>query len=285
VAAESSVQNWLNDTQPLVISSYTLGTEVPFDERVRVAAGAGFAGIGLRAENYWDALEAGLDDVAMKDILNRHAVAVMEVEYLTAWGTEQDRDSAQQEKERTVYHMARTFGVEHVNAGMLEKLPVDVLTDAYTKLCRRAGELIVGLEFMPYSGVPDIDTAWAVVSGAGQPNGALLMDGWHWSRAAMTPADLEPVPAEKIVSIQLCDVAEEPMEPLRAESLGHRLLPGKGYGDVLGMVSALAAKNVDPKVVTLEVISNDLVGRGLDVAAATSYAAARELLAAVREGT
>ncbi|HEY9379376.1 MAG TPA: hypothetical protein VIQ02_20040, partial [Jiangellaceae bacterium] len=100
-----------------------------------------------------------------------------------------------------------------------------------------------------------------------------------------TPGDLEPVPAEKIISIQLCDVAEEPMEPLRTESLGHRLPPGKGYGDVFGMVRALAAKRVDPKVVTLEVISNDLLGRGLDVAAATSYSAARELLAEVREGT
>jgi sugar phosphate isomerase/epimerase len=221
VAARQPDHPWLTDSQPLVISSYTLGTEVPFEQRARVAAEAGFAGIGLRAENYWDALAAGLDDAAMKAILDRHGVSVMEVEYLTAWGTEQDRDSAQREKERTIYHMARTFGVGHVNAGILEKLPVEVLIDAFGNLCRRAGELVVGLEFMPYSGVPDISTAWAVVSDAGQPNGALLMDGWHWSRAGMTPADLEPVPAEKIVSIQLCDVAEEPMEAMRAESLGH----------------------------------------------------------------
>jgi sugar phosphate isomerase/epimerase len=276
------VQTWLNDNQPLVISSYTLGTQVSFEERVRVAAGAGFAGIGLRAENYWDALAAGLDDAAMKSVLDRHGISVMEVEYLTAWGSEQDRDHSQQEKERTVYHMARTFGVGHVNAGMLEKLPVDVLTSAFADLCRRAGELIVGLEFMPYSGVPDIATAWAVVDSAGQSNGALIMDGWHWSRAGMTPADLAPVPADKVVSIQLCDVGEHPMEALRAESLGHRLPPGKGFGDVLGMVKALAAKGVAPRVIALEVISNDLVDRGLDIAAAASYAAARELLARAR---
>ncbi len=274
--------SWLTETQPLVISSYTLGTEVSFEERARVAAEAGFAGIGLRAENYWDALAAGLDDAAMKAVLDRHGISVMEVEYLTGWGTEQDRDSAQQEKERTVYHMARTFGVGHVNAGMLEKLPVEVLTDAFADLCRRAGELVVGLEFMPYSGVPDIGTAWAVVSAAGQSNGALIMDGWHWSRAGMTPADLDPVPADRVVSIQLCDVRAEPMDALRAESLGHRLPPGKGFGDVLGMVKALAARDVAPRVITLEVISNDLVGRGLDVAAAASYSAARELLAQAR---
>ena len=276
---------WLDETQPLVISSYTLGTEVAFADRVRVAAQAGFAGIGLRAENYWDARDAGLDDAAMRAILDRHDVAVMEVEYVTGWGTERDRDSAQQEKEQTVFHLARTFGVRHVNAGMLEKYPVDVLTDAFAGLCERAGELTVGLEFMPYSGVPDIDTAWAIISGAGAVNGALLMDGWHWSRAGMTPADLDPVLAEKIVAIQLSDVGEKPMDPLRGESLGHRLLPGKGFGDVLGMIEALAAKNVAPRAVTVEVISNELVSRGLDVAAAASYSAARELLAQAREGT
>src|SRR5205823_453491 len=62
------------DGKHLVVSSYTLGTEVSFPERVRVAAAAGFAGIGLRAENYWQAQQAGLDDAAMQDVLARHGV-------------------------------------------------------------------------------------------------------------------------------------------------------------------------------------------------------------------
>src|SRR6476646_2061234 len=104
----------------LVISSYTLGVEVPFEERVQVAARTGFAGIGLRAENYVDAKASGLDDDAMKDILARHGIAVMEVEYLTGWGSESTRDAAQHDKEQTIFHMARTFGVSHMNAGLLD---------------------------------------------------------------------------------------------------------------------------------------------------------------------
>ena len=42
-----------------MVSSYTLGTTVEFGERVRAAAGAGFDGIGLRAENYWAADDRG----------------------------------------------------------------------------------------------------------------------------------------------------------------------------------------------------------------------------------
>jgi sugar phosphate isomerase/epimerase len=178
--------------------------------------------------------------------------------------------------------MARTFGVSHLNAGLLEKLPLDFVTDAFAELCRRAGELTVGLEFMPYSGVPDLATAWAVVSGAGQPNGALLVDAWHWSRSRTTAADLEPVPADRVVAVQLCDVREQPMEPQRTESLGHRLPPGRGCGDVVGMVSALKTKGVQPRVVAVEVIADELVAQGLDVAAATCFSAAREVLTRAR---
>jgi sugar phosphate isomerase/epimerase len=69
---------------PLVVSSYTLGTEVGFTDRVRAAAAAGYEGIGLRAENYWDARAAGLDDAAMREIAAEHGVPILEVEYITA---------------------------------------------------------------------------------------------------------------------------------------------------------------------------------------------------------
>jgi sugar phosphate isomerase/epimerase len=271
---------------PLVISSHTLGTEVSFSERVRAAAGAGFDGIGLRVENYWDARKAGLGDVAMQEIAYRHGVRILEVEYITAWGTDDDRDGAQQEKERTVFHMARTFGVRHVNAGLLEKLPVDDTIQAFAQLCDRAGgDLTVALEFMPYSGVPDLATAWSILRGAGRPNSALIVDVWHWARAGTTPAALEAVPADRIVAVQLCDVLEHPLEHPRAESLGHRLPPGQGYGDAVGVVRALRDKDVRPQVVTVEVISDDLVSRGVDVAARTTADAARAVLRTSVTGT
>jgi hypothetical protein len=117
---------------PLVVSSYTLGTEVEFGERVRAAAAAGYDGIGLRAENYWS---ADLDDAAMLAIAEQHGVRILEVEYLTGWGAAADRDEAQQAKERTVFQMARAFGVRHLNAGLLEKLPLDVVREEFAALC------------------------------------------------------------------------------------------------------------------------------------------------------
>jgi sugar phosphate isomerase/epimerase len=265
------------DTPPLVISSYTLGTTVGFADRVRAAADAGFDGIGLRAENYWD---AGIEDATMLDIAEQHGVRILEVEYLTGWGTAADRDEAQQAKEQAVFHMARAFGVRHLNAGLLEKLPLGTVAEEFAALCERAGpDLTVALEFMPYSGVPDLTTAWQVVQAA--PNGGLIVDGWHWARAGQKASDLDDVPAERIVSVQLCDVRKEPMQPPRAESLGYRLPPGQGYGDTVGMVRALAEHSVTPAVMTVEVISDELVARGVNVAAQVTADAAREVLRSV----
>jgi sugar phosphate isomerase/epimerase len=263
------------DAAPLVVSSYTLGTEVGFADRVRAAAAAGYDGVGLRAENYWD---AGLDADAMLAIAEQHGVRILEVEYLTGWGTPADRDGAQQRKEQTVFGLARAFGVRHVNAGLLERLPLDAMTEAFASLCERAGaDLTVALEFMPYSGVPDLATAWRIVEGV--PNGALIVDNWHWARAGQQVTDLDEVPAERIVAVQICDVRAEPMEPPRTESLGHRLLPGQGHGDTVGLLRALAAHGVAPAVMAVEVISDALVASGVDVAARLTAAAARQVLA------
>jgi sugar phosphate isomerase/epimerase len=266
---------------PLVVSSYTLGARVGFAERVRAAAAAGFDGIGLRAENYRDAVASGLDDDTMRTVAADAGVPILEVEYLTGWGRGGEHDRAQQDKERTVLHMADAFGVGHVNAGLLEHLPADVVTESFGRLCDRAGpDLVVALEPMPYSGVRDLPTAWRVVRDAGRPSGGLLVDVWHWARAGTTPADLEEVPPGRIVSVQLCDVRAEPMDPLRAESLGHRLPPGRGHGDAVGVIRALRDHGVRPRVVAVEVIADDLVARGVDVAARTSADAARDVLRA-----
>jgi sugar phosphate isomerase/epimerase len=252
---------------------------VSFADRVQAAAAAGFDGIGLRAENYWNARESGIDAAAMARLAADAGVPVLEVEYLTGWGTEADRDEAQQRREATVFEMARTFGVHHVNAGLLEKLPINDISDALGDLCDRTGHKVsIALEFMPYSGVPDLATAWRILRNTGCSNSALIVDVWHWARAGMTAADLEPVPADRIVSVQLCDVLETPMDPPRDESIGHRVLPGQGFGDAVGMVRTLQAHGVRPSIVTVEVISDELVAQGVELAARTAADAARKVL-------
>lgn len=80
-------------------------------------------------------------------------------------------------------------------------------------------------------------------------------------RANQTIEDLEPVPAEKIVSIQICDVHEKPYEALREESLHDRLAPGEGFGNTAEFVRILKEHGVSPRVISAEVISDAMVAK------------------------
>ena len=136
-----------------------------------------------------------------------------------------------------MFHMARAFGVGISTPGLLEQLPLrrdrprrsPRSATGRADLDRRAG--VHALQRGPRPGRP----RGGCCGSADRPNGGLIVDVWHWARAGTTAADLDPVPADRIVSVQLCDVLEDPMEPLRAESLGHRLPPGQGYGDAVGL--------------------------------------------------
>ena len=52
----------MSNLHPITISSWTLGDQCSFEERVQAAKKAGYEGIGLRAETYADALNEGLTD-------------------------------------------------------------------------------------------------------------------------------------------------------------------------------------------------------------------------------
>ena len=218
---------------PLVVSSYTLGTEVSFPDRVRAAARAGFAGVGLRAENYWDARRAGLSDADMLEVAGCYGVRIREVEYITGWGTAADRDAAQLLKERTgLPHGAgvRRPAPEHRAAG--EAAAADEITEAFARALRpgrprphrRAGVHALQRGARPGHGLagaagrrppeqrPDHRR---LALGAGRDDRRPT-----WTRCR--PTGSSPC------SCATCSSTR--WTPLRAESLGHRLPPGAGLG-------------------------------------------------------
>lgn len=264
---------------PLTISSYTLGMEIDFEQRVKTAKKAGFEGIGLRAETYMLAVKQGYSDADMLRILEENQMKVSEVEYITLWADpnktkETPETLLQQFKEQTVFHMARLFNVGHINCGLMEKHSQDVLTQAFKELCHRAKELIIGLEFMPYSGVPNLAAAWEIINLAGCENGMLILDTWHWARANQTGADLVGIPKEKFISVQICDVLERryPETILREESMHDRLSPGTGWGDTVGFLKAIKEHGIEPVVIGTEVISDPILAIGYEESAAQNYA-------------
>lgn len=266
---------------PITVSSWTLGDQCKFEDRVTAAKEAGYEGIGLRAETYVDALNEGLFDRDILEILDRHGMKVTEVEYIVQWA-EDNRSYEQKYKEQMCFHMCRLFGVSHINCGLMENYSVEHTAQKLKELCHRAGEYIIGVEPMPYSGIPDVKKGWAVVKASGCENAKLILDTWHWARAGQ-PAELsvlEGIPADKIISIQINDVWDRPYAKiiLRDESMHDRLAPGTGIGITEAFVKMIKEKGIEPRAIGVEVISDAYVEKGIEYAAKYTYDNARKVL-------
>lgn len=269
---------------PITISSWSLGDQCTFEERVRAAKEAGFEGIGLRAETYVDALAEGLHDEDILAILKKYDMKVTEVEYIVQWA-ENHRSYEQKYKEQICFHMCELFGVQHINCGLMENYSVEHTAQKLKELCQRAGKWVIGVEPMPYSGLPDVKKAWDVVKLSGCDNAKLILDTWHWVRANQSydPSILADVPADKVVSIQINDVLARPYAAaiLRDESMHDRVAPGTGYGDTAGFVKMIKDKGIKPAVIGVEVISDDILAKGVAETAVHDYDHTKTVLESV----
>src|SRR5262249_49240866 len=142
---------------------------------------------------------------------------------------------------------------------------VDDAAEAFAGLCDRAAEhnLLVHLEFLPWSRVPDLTTAWEVVRRADRPNGGVAVDAWHWDRSA-TPSDLatlRAIPGAKVLGIQLDDAPAEAEANLMSATLHQRLLPGDGAIDLAALLAALRAIGAVAPI-GVEVFSDELHALG-----------------------
>ena len=104
---------------------------------------------------------------------------------------------------------------------------------------------------------------------------------WHWVRANQPYDILTKEQAEKTVAIQINDAYERPyaVSILRDESMHDRLAPGTGAKDTAGFVKMIKEAGVDPKAVGVEVISDEILGRGLKEAATYTFENTKKVLA------
>ena len=272
----------MSKSHPITVSSWTLGDQCTFEDRVVAAKKAGYEGIGLRAETYVDALAEGLHDEDILAILEKHDMRVTEVEYIVQWA-EENRSYEQMYKEQMCFHMCDLFNVGHINCGLMENYSVEHTAKKLAELCARAGHRIIGVEPMPYSGIPNLEKGWAVVEASGAENAALILDTWHWVRANQSYDLLTPEQAKKVISIQINDAYERPYADsiLRDESMHDRLAPGTGAKDTAGFLKMIKDAGVDPRVIGVEVISDEILGRGLEEAAKFTYENTAKVIAEV----
>ncbi|MGA2837350.1 MAG: sugar phosphate isomerase/epimerase [Acidimicrobiales bacterium] len=254
----------------LVLCSGTLRRDVPFAERLAAANAGGYAAVSLWGRDYAAARSEGLSDADLRVMLDDHGLVVAELDPAWWWlpgatdvhiPPELDTEDVFRFGEDDLFAVADAVGGRSINAVDVfgGTWGIDEAAEAFAGLCTRAAEhgLLVHMEWLSWSRIPDLATARRIVELADRPNGGLCIDAWHLVRTGVTLEELRSVPGDLILAVQLDDgpLAAEP-DPVSA-TLHERMLPGHGEFDMVGIVRALAATGTTAPT-GVEVFSDEL---------------------------
>jgi sugar phosphate isomerase/epimerase len=276
--------------ETLVLCSGTLRRDVPFAERVEAAARAGFAGISIWGRDYAAARAEGLSDEDLRRMLADHGLFVGELDPAWWWlpgaaevsiPSSLDTEDVFRFGEADLFALADTLGARSLNAVDVfgGEWSVEDAAEAFAHLCDRADDhgLLVHLEWLPWSKIPDLATAAEVVRLADRRNGGLNVDSWHLVRAGDTPEELAKVPGDLVLGVQLDDGPRAAEANLLHATLHERQLPGDGEFDLDGIVGALRATGTEAPI-GVEVFSDALHALPTNEAARRAAEATRRVL-------
>lgn len=213
-------------------------------EAVRIAAVTGYQMVGLRILPAAASGEADYplltDDALLRDVRSALADTGMRV-----GDVEIVRLKPQNDWDLLARFVDRcsALGARHVLVAGDDKDP-SRLVESFARFCDLAApaSLTADLEFMPWTAVPDLKAASAIVEAANRPNGGVLVDALHFDRSATTLDEIAALPRARVNYVQFCDGAV-PYDP-RDEGLiriarSERLFPGQGGIDLIGLAHAI----------------------------------------------
>lgn len=269
-----------------VLWSGTVGLERLLDERFPAATAGGYDTTSLSPLDVARAAEGGVSAASIRaEAADRGLELIMDP--VMGWhptlepSTSRFARFSPDETLRT----CGSLGVVSMTAiaSSTSAASVDELVECFATLCDRAADIgaLVHLEFIPMSAIPDLRTAWRIVSDADRPNGGILFDTWHFFRGAADFELLEAVPGERILAVQVDDANAEVRGSLWDDTQ-HRLLPGDGCFDLARVLRTLARtgglRRVGPEIISPETEAMPAMD-----AAVVAGERVRRLVAAARE--
>jgi sugar phosphate isomerase/epimerase len=257
-------------SQPLILANNCLG-DCPFVDRVEAAASAGFDAIGLSLPAYRAIVAGQAAPNEILAVLRANGLRLLELEAIigfSARGTNERGMLAEglsytsPDDLREFWEIASIFEPRHLQvAGSFHTTVLEKgAAERFAELCDAAAEvgLILSIEFVPPSNVPNANVALDIVEDADRPNGVITIDSWSHTRAGGDLETVRSIPAARIGLLQINDGALEPeVDDFIEETVHLRRAPGEGEFDLRGLVDAIVATGARPPV-SVEVMSDEL---------------------------
>ncbi len=259
-----------------------------FRKRVETAAKAGFKGMGL-----WHAdlehLRRTYSFKEMKQILDDNGIVHVEVEWLLDWFCTGQRRQVSDATRTLLLDAAESLGARHIKIGDLGNDVADVpkMAEEFAVLCRQAAErgTLVLFEMLPaaFSRAPSLDAALAIVRGAGEKNGGIMLDNLHLQRTATSPQDiLEKISRDIPLGVEINDGYLAMPVKFEDSVVNKRLLPGDGEFDIAAFLGAVWSIGYDGPI-GVEVLNEYIRKWSLETAATESFAKTQRVITAARE--
>ena len=249
--------------------------------RIRAAADAGFAAIGLWL-GAWARLREDPSGVERIDAaLDETGLVIANIEVARGWASPDRATDDCRAQEALAYELTDRYGCRYLqvigdHTGTRAEAAI-----GFGALCDRAADhgLLVGLEWVP--SMTNIATAAAaaeIVLAADRPNGGFCVDSWHLTRSGDDVDDLRRLPGDRVFATQLNDGPVEPEhDDYLTDCLTNRVPPGRGQFALVDIVRALDEIGSQAPI-GLEVCSTELWAGPVDAAARAAAEGMREVL-------
>ena len=233
-------------SQDLVLCSGTLLT-AGLRDMVDAAVAGRYSALTLWPQDVAGARAEGMTETDIRSLLADNGLVVADLDPLLGWTAEAmprpGEAMIELAREDEFFAMAEAFGARSLNVaqGFGDRLDLDRAAEDLAGLCDRAREhgLLVTVEFLPWSGIPNAAVAYDLVQRTGRDNATLMVDTWHWYRGGADLDMLRSIPGDRIGSVQFNDAPAEAAADLVVESMQARLAPGEGDIPIADVIRVL----------------------------------------------
>jgi sugar phosphate isomerase/epimerase len=247
-------------------------------ERIEAASAAGFRGFGLHTADLPKAVQQyGLQGI--RSMLGDNGMSDVELEGVAEWWS---RTPSVDELVGPILAAIEALGCGHLKLNPdHQDRPWDPSRWAarFAALAAKAESVgaRLGLEFLPWSNVKDLDSALRFVEKVGHPGGGIVIDVWHLERSGTDPAHLLEVPLPRVTGVELNDAARDVRGSILEDTISRRLYCGEGVFRLQTFIGALRAIGWNGPW-GIEILSTEHRRTPLSEGLAKAYATARSQL-------
>ena len=228
---------------------------LPLKEQLRASRLAGCDAISITPWHYCRWLADGITTKDMLLMADDEGVKLTQLDPYSRWATHWLPDNLDPAAfslgffgfdEDDFFRIGEALRVDSMSCIITcpqSQVSIDQLIEGFARTCDRAAGLgwRCDLEFIPFWGLPDLETDWKIIKTADRDNSGLVFDFWHYLRGKPDPALLDTIPGDRISTVQIAD-ADAKLRPGRSlldDCIFHRVDAGTGGFPVVELLQQL----------------------------------------------